>query len=198
NSPGLAALYSAGRRPRRSRRFWASAGKRRVILVIVRREVGHRLSPILRTVIDVQDFDGFGFQRVDHDVGEWRKRQFSCAVPMAGSASVGCGLKRADSLVNRPHGRFRKVRIVRVEIILDAFQVFGGGNSPTNAHQGFLNMRSMRASISSSSMKSPRSAAAIPLSTAARNRASSSRYRTRTQLTNTWAVAPALAGICGC
>jgi hypothetical protein len=39
---------------------------------------------------------------------------------MAGSASVGCGLKRADALVNRSHGRFRKVWIVLVEIILDA------------------------------------------------------------------------------
>ena len=82
--------------------------------------MGHRLSPILRTVIDVQDFDGFSFHRVDHDVGERRKRQFSCAVPVAGSASVGCCSKRADTLVNRPHGRFRKVGIVPVEIILDA------------------------------------------------------------------------------
>src|ERR1035437_1136833 len=87
---------------------------------ILRSEVGYRLSPILRTVIDVQDFDGFSFHRVDHDVGERRHRQFSCAASLAGSASVGFCFERADALVNRPYGRFRKVGIVPVEIILDA------------------------------------------------------------------------------
>jgi hypothetical protein len=48
--------------------------------------------------------------------------------------------------------------------------IIGGRSGPTNSDQG-LNMRSMRASISSSSMNSPRFAAAIPLSTEAMNRA---------------------------
>jgi hypothetical protein len=32
------------------------------------------LAPILGAVIDVQDFDGFRFNRIDHDVGKWRER----------------------------------------------------------------------------------------------------------------------------
>jgi len=45
-------------------------------------------APVLRTVIDVQDFDGFSFHRVDHNVGERRNRKLSCAAAVAGSAPV--------------------------------------------------------------------------------------------------------------
>ena len=48
------------------------------------------LSPILRTAMDVQDFDGVSFHRVDHHARDRRKRKFSCAAAVAGSAPVGC------------------------------------------------------------------------------------------------------------
>src|SRR6476660_5649094 len=41
----------------------------------------------------------------------WSERQFSRAAPVSGSASIGRDFKKADALVNRPHGRFCKVRI---------------------------------------------------------------------------------------
>src|SRR5260370_35863987 len=41
-------------------------------------------SPVPRTVIDMQDFDSFGFRGIDHDVREWRQRQFFGAAPVAG------------------------------------------------------------------------------------------------------------------
>ena len=39
-------------------------------------------------MMDVQDLNGFGFHRVDHDIRERRKRQFPGAASMAGSAPV--------------------------------------------------------------------------------------------------------------
>src|SRR5713101_9439775 len=44
-------------------------------------------APVLRTVIDMQDFDSFSFHGIDHDVRERRKRQFFGAAPVAGPAS---------------------------------------------------------------------------------------------------------------
>ena len=45
-------------------------------------------APVLRTVVDVQDFDSISFHGIDHDVRERRKRQFFSAAPVAGPASV--------------------------------------------------------------------------------------------------------------
>jgi hypothetical protein len=70
-------------------------------------------------VVNVQDFDGFSFHGID-PVGEWCKQQFSRTATVAGPASVGCGFKGTDAVVNRPHSRLRKMRIVLFEIILDA------------------------------------------------------------------------------
>jgi|ERR1700674_3806411 len=58
------------------------------------------------------------------------------------------------------------MRVVLLQIVLDIQQIIGGGDGPTDAHQA-LNMASRRASISSSSINSPRSAATNPFSTAA-------------------------------
>ena len=46
------------------------------------------LSPILRPVMDVQDFDGSSLHRIDHDIGERRKREFSCTAAVARPAAV--------------------------------------------------------------------------------------------------------------
>ena len=48
------------------------------------------LTPILRTVMDVQDFDGLSFHQVDNDVGQRRQHEFSRAGALAESAPVGC------------------------------------------------------------------------------------------------------------
>jgi hypothetical protein len=39
--------------------------------------------------MDVQDFDGFSFRNVDDDVGERRKRKFSCAGAVPGLPRLG-------------------------------------------------------------------------------------------------------------
>jgi hypothetical protein len=76
-------------------------------------------------------------------------------------------------------------------IVLD---VIGGGDGPSDAHQAdagqALNMASRRASISSSSINSPRSAATNPFSTAARKRASSARSQTTTFVTKRSGTVP--------
>jgi hypothetical protein len=51
------------------------------------------LLPGLGAVIDVQDFYGFGFHSIDHNVRERCHDQFSCAATVAGSAAVGCSPK---------------------------------------------------------------------------------------------------------
>jgi len=124
-------------------------------------------APILCSVVYVQDFNGLRLYCVHDNVRKRRKRQLPCAASEAGSAFVRCGFKRADTQINRSDGWLGKLRVVLLEIGFDALQIVGGGHGPTNAHQG-LNIASTRASISSSSINSPRSAAASPFSTAAR------------------------------
>ena len=70
-------------------------------------------------MIDMQDFDGVGFHRIDYDVGKWRQRQFSCAAPMSGPALVWQGFQQADTLVDCPHGWFREMRVVALQIVFD-------------------------------------------------------------------------------
>jgi hypothetical protein len=55
------------------------------------------------------------------------------------------------------------MRLVFFQIIIDTLQVCGGYWRPPDTHQE-LSIRSMRASISSSSMNSSRSACAMPFS----------------------------------
>src|SRR5229473_2922357 len=100
----------------------------------------------------MQDLDGFSFHGIDHDVRKRSKRQFPCPISVAGPASVGCALQEANLLVDCPHSRLCKVRVVLLEIDLDVLKIIGGRKGPTNAHQA-LNMASRHASISSSSIK---------------------------------------------
>ncbi len=55
----------------------------------------HRVTsvPILCAVVDMQDFHGASFHRIDHDVRGRRKCQLSCAASVAKSAPVGRGLR---------------------------------------------------------------------------------------------------------
>jgi len=66
----------------------------------------------------------------------------------------------------------------------------------TDARRYKRNICSRRASISSSSMNSPRSAWATPSRTAARNRTSSSSRRKAASFTSRWATVPSLLAIC--
>jgi len=75
---------------------------------------------VLGAVIDVQDFNGFSFNRVDNDVRKRCKREFSCAATMAGSASVRRRFEGTDTLVNRPHRWLGKVREMLLKVVLDA------------------------------------------------------------------------------
>jgi hypothetical protein len=72
-----------------------------------------RSSPILRTVMNVQDFDGVGFHRVDHDVGERRERKFSCAFAVAGSAPIRRAVEGNEYTGDGPDGWFFKARVMR-------------------------------------------------------------------------------------
>jgi len=71
-------------------------------------------------MIDVQDVHGFSLDRVHNYVGERRKGELSCAATVTGSAQIGRGFESTDPLVNRPDSRFREVRVVPLEVILDA------------------------------------------------------------------------------
>lgn len=92
-------------------------------------------SPVLRTVIDMQNFDGVSFHGIDYDIRERRQREFSCATSVAGPASVGEGFQKADTLIDCPHGRFCKMRVVLLQIVLDVLEIVSGGDCPTDAHQ---------------------------------------------------------------
>jgi len=60
-----------------------------ILYVDVAPNYAHQMStPVLRAVIDMQDFNAIGFHGIDYDVGKRRQRQFSCSVPMAGPALV--------------------------------------------------------------------------------------------------------------
>ena len=91
-----------------------------IVVSVTWRLFALQLSPVLGTVIDVQDFDGFNFHSIDHNVWERCKRQFSCAATVAGSTQVGCGFEGTNALVNRADGRLGKMRIVLLQVILDA------------------------------------------------------------------------------
>src|ERR1700678_604336 len=71
-----------------------------------------RLAPILRSVVDVQDFDRFSFHRVEHYVGQRNNRKFSCASVVAGSTLIGRCLQRMDSLVDCAYRWFSEMRVV--------------------------------------------------------------------------------------
>ena len=55
--------------------------------VAVRCEIS-LVSASLRTMIDMQDFDGVGLHCLHDDVRERRQRQFSCSAPVTRSARV--------------------------------------------------------------------------------------------------------------
>src|ERR1700722_6251857 len=86
------------------------------------------------------------------------------------------------------------MRFVFFEVVEDVLQVRCGFGRPANTHQG-LSIRSMRASISSSSINSPRSACAMPSRTAARNRAPCSSRRKAPSFTNCSVSVPAWLAI---
>jgi hypothetical protein len=78
-------------------------------------------TPVLCPVVNVQNFNRLGPHCIDHDIGKRRERQFSGTVAVAGPAPVGRGFKRLDTLIDCPHGRFRKMRVVPLEVGFDAF-----------------------------------------------------------------------------
>ena len=86
------------------------------------------------------------------------------------------------------------MRLVFSQVIVDALQIRCSGRGPANPHQEF-SIRSMRASISPSSIKSFLSAWAIPSRTAPRNRASCSSKRKAASLTNASVSVPAWLAI---
>jgi hypothetical protein len=69
--------------------------------------------------MDVQNFDSLGFNRLDHNVGNWCQWQFSGTTAVSGSAPVRDGFQRKNPLVNRPHGWRSKVRVMAGKTILD-------------------------------------------------------------------------------
>jgi len=58
------------------------------------------LAPILRAVVNVQNFNRFGFQRTDDDIAQGRKRQYPLRdAPFSGNAkSVSCAVAENDTL----------------------------------------------------------------------------------------------------
>ena len=86
------------------------------------------------------------------------------------------------------------MRLVFSQVIVDVLQVRCGGWRPADTHQE-LSIRSIRASISSSSINSPRSAWAMPSRTAARKRASCSSRRKTASFTSRSVSVPAWLAI---
>lgn len=53
-----------------------------------------------------------------HDIGQRNDGQFPCAAAVAGPAFVRRWFKRADTLINRSHGRFREMREMLLQKLL--------------------------------------------------------------------------------
>jgi len=40
-------------------------------------------------MMNVQDLDGFAFDCINHDIGQWREHKFACACPRSGLPWLG-------------------------------------------------------------------------------------------------------------
>ena len=88
----------------------------------------------------------------------------------------------------------RKLGMMFGEIIFDVLKVFRCSARPADPHHGW-NIRLTRASISSSSMNSPRSACSMPFRTPDRKRASSSSSRSAASFTSSAGSTPSCVAI---
>ena len=73
---------------------------------------GHTSAPVLCTVIDMQDFEGFCFHRIHDDVREWAKRQLSGTAAMALPAPVWRLFQKSDLVVDLPDRGLCELRMV--------------------------------------------------------------------------------------
>ena len=76
-------------------------------------------------MINVQDLDGLGSHRIDDNVRKRCQRQFSCLYAVTKPSAVRRYFQRADALVDCSHGRFGEMRVVLLQIVLDALQIVG-------------------------------------------------------------------------
>src|SRR5258708_37328062 len=122
---------------------------------------------MLGAVINGEEFNGGVVCGMDSDVGQGREKELSGSFLAPGTAKVWPLFQRLDSGIHFADGCLPVVRMVVSEVIADALQVHGGGWRPADSHFYERNICSRRASISSCSMNSPRSACGIPSLTAA-------------------------------
>src|ERR1039458_2536288 len=145
---------------------------------------------LLGRVPDMQDFDRFFLHAIGNDVRQPLMQQLARPIDGSRPSATWKFLEGEDSLSYGNHCGPRKMRLVFPKIDMDLLQVFCGGERPADAHQDW-SIRSMRASISCSSTKSPRSACSTPLRTEARKCASRSSRRRAAFFTNCSASVPA-------
>jgi len=132
-----------------------------------------RSAPILSAVINPHDFDTLLLYAIDGDVGQGREQKLPSSFLASGTTEMWPLCQRLDRGIHFAYRCQPVMRMVVSEMIADVLQVRGGSWGPADTHFYERNICSRRASISSCSMNSPRSACAMPSRTAARKRASS-------------------------
>ena len=142
---------------------------------------------------DVQHFDGLLPDAVRHNVRQASQDEFTRSFFASYSSQARGCLQSPNRFVELNYGLY-KLRIVLGEIVLNVFQVLRGGGRPTQPRH-WRNIRLTRASISSSSMNSPRSACSIPFLTPARKRASSSSRHSAASFTSSAGSTPSWVAI---
>lgn len=132
------------------------------------RTLFERLSPILCTVPDVQDFNNLVGVTVHDNIR--RDDQLAGSFDFPRPACSGKRRQLLDAVDNRLSEFLGGVRIILLDVLNSGFKLAGGFGCPPNKPHG-SNSRSMRFTTPSWSISSPRSAAAIPFSTPATKRA---------------------------
>jgi len=74
--------------------------------------------------MDMQDFNGLSLYRINRNVRERGKHEFASAFAMTRPATAWRGLQRLDPLIDSPNGRLGKLRMVLLQIAVDASRSF--------------------------------------------------------------------------
>lgn len=113
------------------------------------------LLALLRWVPDVEDFDGVFPDAIGDDVRELLMQEFASPFRNSRTSTIWKFPHGKAGLSYCDHCRPRQVRLVLSKIVVDLLQIACSSERPADAHQDWI-IRSMRASISLSSTKSPR------------------------------------------
>jgi hypothetical protein len=120
--------------------------------------------PVSRRVHHSEDVNPLWLDAIDDDIRQRGHHQFTSVLRLPYASAVREPFQRPCCLVEFPDGRLSQRSVMLAQVSADAFQIFCRCRRPAHSSQD-LSIRSTRASISSSSMNSPRSIWSTPTCT---------------------------------